>query len=379
MTPPRPDGDEPSSRLRGTGRGRAVALISTVAIAAIVLGLVLSHHATESPVTPVAPQKPAHVTGYLPSFAPGICPLTDTPAPSGLAPRRPALAVKIGNEPFGARPQSGLGEADIVYDTPAEGGVMRYVAVFQCQDANAIGPTRSVRYVDWHIIRQFVHPILAYANGIIPDVRVVQATKWISSADLLTNADLAAYRTTTRFPPDNLFTSTAKLYGMFPAVTTPPPPVFEYSPTLPSSAKKIASAEINFSYDTNALWSWNGSVWMHSYAGGSQATPDIDMLTNQQVSTDNVVIEIVRYHFGRWPESPGATGDVESQTLGSGPGYVLRNGTMTPVTWHRRLPINPDTFTGASGQNVKLTPGRTWVEMLLDTTAKIPGALTFTP
>ena len=42
--------------------------------------------------------------------------------------------VKIGNETE-ARPQSGLNEADIVYDTPAEGFVMRYAAVYQCNNA----------------------------------------------------------------------------------------------------------------------------------------------------------------------------------------------------------------------------------------------------
>ena len=377
-----PDGaDTPVSG--GFDKKRIVALAATVAVIAAVIGIVLSSGSTNPNGTSKDNSgnttNPPHVAGYFASFAKNICPLTDTPAPGGLAPSRPALAVKIGNEPQGARPQSGLNAADIVYDTPAEGGVMRYVAVYQCNNATAIGPTRSVRYVDWHIIRQFVRPILGYANGIIPDVNVVDASKWISSADLLTNAATATYRTIDRHPPDNLFTSTAKLYGLFPTATTPPPPVFRYSTTTPAGAKPVSHAQINFSYDTNVVWTWSGSDWTHGYANGSSIVPDLDNLSNTQVTTDNVVIETVKYHFGRWPESPGSTGDVESQTLGSGPGYILRNGTVTSVTWHRHSLINPDTFTNASGQPVALAPGRTWVEMLLNTTAKIPGALTFTP
>ena len=81
------------------------------------------------------------------------CPLTDAPAPGvKTIPDRPALLVKIGNEPDGARPQSGLNEADIVFDTPAEGFIMRYVAVYQCKNAPIIGPTRSVRWVDWNMV-----------------------------------------------------------------------------------------------------------------------------------------------------------------------------------------------------------------------------------
>ncbi|HVB00339.1 MAG TPA: DUF3048 domain-containing protein [Acidimicrobiales bacterium] len=364
----------------GFNKRRIIAVASIVVVIAAVLGIVLSKSSTKNTPTstPASTTTPSHVSGSFASFAKNICPLTDTPAPGGIAPARPALAVKIGNEPQGARPQSGLNAADIVYDTPAEGGVMRYVAVYQCDNATAIGPTRSVRYVDWHIIRQFVHPILAYANGIIPDVNVVDASKWISSADLLTNAAKATYRTTDRQPPDNLYTSTAQLYSLFPAATTPPPPVFRYSTTTPAGAKPISHVEINFSYNTDVVWTWTSTDWTHSYANGSSLSPDIDNLSNTQVTTDNVVIEIVKYHFGRWPESPGATGDVESQTLGSGPGYILRDGTMIRVTWHRHSLINPDTFTNAAGQPVALAPGRTWVEMLLNSTAKNSGALTFT-
>ncbi|MGH9304731.1 MAG: DUF3048 domain-containing protein, partial [Acidimicrobiales bacterium] len=88
---------------------------------------------------------PTHNRGrrHHPVVVAKLCPLTGLAPASGTVPDRPALAVKIGNEPEGARPQSGLNEADIVYDTPAEGFVMRYMAVYQCNDARAIGPVRS--------------------------------------------------------------------------------------------------------------------------------------------------------------------------------------------------------------------------------------------
>ena len=257
---------------------------------------------------------------------------------------------------------------------------MRYVAVFQCQDASSVGPVRSVRYVDWHIIRQFIDPILAYANGIIPDVDAVQKSPWLDSADLLTNAASESERISTRVPPDNLYTSTKQLYQLFASTTTPPPPVFQYDTSVPVGSKPVQSAEINFSAGTDVLWKWTGSDWAHYYtAGPGNDTPDIDALTNQQVTTDNIVIEIVHYRYGPYPESPGSTGDVESKTIGSGPGYVLRNGTMTPVTWHRQSLVAPDKFTNANGKPVELTPGRTWVELVLNTTAKVPGTITFNP
>jgi hypothetical protein len=101
-------------------------------------------------------------------------------------------------------------------------------------------------------------------------------------------------------------------------------------------------------------------------------------LTNSPVTTSNIVIEIVKYKLGPYAESTGGSGDVESQTIGSGPGYILRNGKEIAVTWHRKDLSSGSTFTTANGAKVSLAPGRTWVEMLLNTTAAEKGALTFT-
>ena len=57
----------------------------------------------------------------------------------------PRLVVKIDNYPA-ARPQTGLNDADIVFEEPVEGGITRFAAVFQCQSPPLIGPIRSARW-----------------------------------------------------------------------------------------------------------------------------------------------------------------------------------------------------------------------------------------
>ncbi len=308
---------------------------------------------TVAPTTTTTPPPKLRLSG-------GLCPLTGLPA-AGAVPRRPALLVKVGNEPFGARPQSGLNEADIVFDTPAEGFIMRYIAVFQCHNAASIGPTRSVRWVDWHLARQFIRPILAFAGGIDPNVNQVAAFNWLASANLLEGGQAAGVRTTNRVPPDNLYTSTAALYGLFPKRTGRPPPVFQYSRALPRGGQPTASLAINFSYDTDVVWKWDATskMWDHTYSGA----PDIDALTNRPVSTKNIVVLFVTYQFGPYIESRGGSGDFESQTLGRGVGYVLRDGVAIKVTWTRKYLIDPFSFTRSSG-TVTLAPGRTWVELV---------------
>ena len=302
------------------------------------------------------------------------CPLTDVSAPGLVVPQRPALLVKIGNEPGPSRPQSGLNEADVVFDTPAEGFIMRYIAVFQCENATMIGPLRSVRWVDYHLSPQFAQSILAFAGGIDPNVFAAASTPGLTAANLLGGQAAAAYRTTNRYPPDNFYTSTAALYGLFPQLSRTPNPIFQFTGSLPD-AKPVTSVELNFSAGTDVIWNWQPAThaWIHTY---SSAT-DIDALTLQPVTTTNIVIEIVPYTYGPYIESTGGTGDIQSQTTGTGLGYLLRGGGYIPIVWRRPKVGDTTTFTTASGQPVGLAPGRTWVEIMTDTQAA--SGIHFTP
>jgi hypothetical protein len=302
------------------------------------------------------------------------CPLTDVSAPFLVVPQRPALLVKIGNEPGPSRPQSGLNEADVIFDTPAEGFIMRYAAVFQCENAAMIGPLRSVRWVDYHLSPQFAQAILAFAGGIDPNVFAAASTSGLSAANLLNGQSAAAYRTTNRYPPDNFYTSTPALYGLFPKLSRAPNPIFQFTGSLPD-AKPLTSVELDFSSGTDVIWDWQPDThaWVHTYSG----VTDIDALTLQPVTTTNIVIEIVPYTIGPYIESTGGTGDIQSQTTGTGLGYLLRGGGYIPIVWRRPKVGDATTFTTASGQPVGLAPGRTWVEIMTDTQAA--NGIHFTP
>ncbi|HEV8066064.1 MAG TPA: DUF3048 domain-containing protein, partial [Acidimicrobiales bacterium] len=167
-----------------------------------------------------------------------LCPLTGKRAPGGKVPDRPALAAKVGNDPD-SRPQTGLLDADIVYEEMAEGGVTRYMAIFQCTEPRAIGPMRSVRWDDWHLLRSYGSPILSFSGGIQQWDNAVAAIStndggshpWLFDGNGSEGATQSAfYRTTTGQPPYNYFLSAAEIWRMDPD-HTPPPPQFVYSPS----------------------------------------------------------------------------------------------------------------------------------------------------
>ena len=74
---------------------------------------------------------------------PPVFPLTGLPAGTSPNLNRPALVVKIENVPE-ARPQSGLIEADVVYEEIVEAGLSRFIVVYQSKDADPVGPVRSI-------------------------------------------------------------------------------------------------------------------------------------------------------------------------------------------------------------------------------------------
>jgi len=344
---------------------------SLVAVAALVATVVATTSARPaSDRRPGATTLPAHPKAVSSASVvvhhrrAAVCPLTGTPAPGGVVPKRPALGVKIGNDP-GSRPQSGLLDADIVYDEMAEGGITRYLAIFQCHEAPVLGPTRSVRWDDWHVLASYGHPILAFSGGIEQWDEAVASQTWLFDANGSVMPTAAAYyRTSTRVPPWNYYTSSRALWALDRS-HQPPPAQFVYSVLPPAGAVRAASVTIaNFDTTgaglTDLTWTWSPTlkVWLRSYGGAR----DVEA-SGEQLRAANVVVEIVTARPGPYAESSDVP-DTESITEGSGVAYVLRNGLVERGTWScpRYGDLTALRFPG--GRTMTLNPGSTWVELV---------------
>jgi hypothetical protein len=295
-----------------------------------------------------------HVTSHL-------CPLTGVTASHGLVPQRPALAVKIGNDPL-SRPQSGLPDADIVYEEMAEGGITRYMAIFQCTEPAMIGPIRSVRWDDWHVLQSFGHPILSFSGGIDQWDQAVASLGWLFDANGSEGVTQSAYfRTDNRQPPWNYYSTGHDLLALDPENHTPPPPQFTYSPAAPPAAVGATGATIvGFASGSSVEWRWSSRLqtWLRFYDG----VPDVDA-SGPQLRATNVVIEEVATQRGPYAES-GTVPDVESLTQGSGPAFILRNGKVEKGTWSCAAYGDITQYRFSNGKAMTLSPGRTWVEVV---------------
>ena len=126
-------------------------IIAVVAAAVLVLGAGIALAATSGGAKNKNKAGAAAPNIFAPTTTAAtgpLCPLTGLAPSGGAVPQRPALAVKVDNYPD-ARPQSGIDQADIVFDEPVEGGITRFAAVFQCQSPSLIGPIPSILPAPW--------------------------------------------------------------------------------------------------------------------------------------------------------------------------------------------------------------------------------------
>ncbi len=345
----------PRQRVASGASAGVVILLVLVLIATLVFGA----SATPRKHHPKHPGTTTTSTLPHPKLARHLCPLTGQRARKGKVPRRPAIGIKIGNDPA-ARPQTGLLDADIVYEEMAEGGITRYLAVFQCHDAPVLGPVRSVRWDDWHVLASYGHPILAYSGGITAWEQIAAGIKWLYNADgsFYPMANVY-YRTSDRSPPENYYTSTKALWALDPSNHTPPQPQFRYRPR-PSTAAQPASGVtiVGYSEGQNVSWTWNAKAKAWERYQGGQADDDS---SGTQLHATNVVIQIVRIYPEPYAESGSVLG-VESFTKGTGVAYVLRNGKVEKGIWTTPAYGDVMQLHFANGNIMALDPGNTWVE-----------------
>lgn len=313
------------------------------------------------PSTPVSSAPTVSASSASPSPmssapAPIVFPLTGLPAATKAAAQQPSLAVKIDNV-AGAWPQAGVNQADIVVDTPVEGGLTRLFAVFQSQQVPLVGPIRSARPVDGDLLRLLGGGYFAYSGANAGEIGPVKAN---STAVMMSfDADNSLFmKRSDHASPHNIFNSTARLYAygeQIKAGLAPPHPMFTYGGPAPSGAP-VTTAAIRFP-SASAAWHWDGRQYLRDQDGHADV-----LMGGDRVSADNVVIMSVGLRDSGVRDSLGHVEPWPS-IIGSGSCWVLRNGVMVQGTWKRAGLTTPMTLTDAAGHVIALTPGRTWVEL----------------
>ena len=318
---------------------------------------------TEKPTTTTAPAPTTEAVTTTTIPGPTY-PLTGLPATDPVAAARPAMVVKIDNHPD-ARPQSGLNEADIVFEENVE-HLTRFAAVFQSTVADPVGPIRSGRTQDVALLGSFDSPMFVWSGG---NRRVTDAILDSDLHEFSENSGLL-FRVKNRQRPHNLYGNVSDIYARGTPLYAPaPPPQFVYR-AAGEAATGDDVAAVKLSMDgADVLWQWDpGSKRFLRFTDDEVHE---DALTDTQVSTENVVVLFVDY-----VPSPADRQSPEAQTIGTGEAWVYSDGKVVTGTWSRNDRRQPFTLTAADGTTMKLTPGRTFVELSRsEKAATVPGGV----
>ena len=270
-------------------------------------------------------------------------------------PSRPALAVKIDNVPA-AWPQAGINQADMVYVELVEGGLTRLAAVFHGQGAEVVGPVRSMRTSDFHLLAQFNSPLFAnsggnrYTQGALRDSTLV---------DISINAAFDVYyREGGRRAPHNLFTNAYNLWavrGLLEKTAGSPSPFFRFreagDPMHPG-AQPARRIDVRYG-TTSAAYDWNGTSWDRSQDG----VPTVDT-DGVRASPTTVVVQFTDYGV-----SPADPASPEAITVGNGPAWIFTDGHYIAARWRRNDLTAQTEYVDSDGNPIPILPGRVWIEL----------------
>jgi hypothetical protein len=298
---------------------------------------------TEAPTTP-APSTPA-------SAPPAVSPLTGLPGAAGAV-----LAVKIDNIVY-ARPQTGVNFADVVYAIEVEGGLSRFLTVFDTDHlppGGVIGPVRSARESDLPILQQYGKVDFAYSGALSKFLPLLASANVFNASP---NQDGGAYfRNTARIAPYNEMMRPAKILADFPNSAPAKDIGFRFGAApaggVPTSSYKAVMPAASFTF------TWNAGQGGYLVAMDGKAAQTTDA---GQMGAPTIVIQKVAE-----TTSPHGFMDVPHQlspfapTIGSGQAIVLRDGNAYTGTWSRPDAAGGTTYSFA-GQPMLFHPGQVWV------------------
>jgi hypothetical protein len=287
-------------------------------------------------------------------------PLTGLPITDPALAARPAVVVKVSNDP-GARPQSGLDSADIVFEAWGAGPT-RFATVFQSKDAPEVGPIRSARTQDVDLVGSFNGAVFACSGG---NARSVAA---IRGSDLLVLTESEGpgwFLKKGRRRPHATFNDTASLRSNAAPDRPGPAEQFKYrAPGAASTGTPSAGFKLHIQ-QVRAEWNFNPESKF--YERSQDGEPHV-LADGTRVAFNNVIVLWIEYgHSEADARAP------DGGTIGTGSAVVFSDGKMMQATWARTDRLQPLQLTDAQGAPILLTPGTTWFEMANTGLGTFPG------
>jgi hypothetical protein len=241
----------------------------------------------------------------------------------------------------------------------AEGGITRFLALFQEAQPNYIGPVRSARpyYVEW---AKTFDAGYGHVGG-SPDALALIKTLGVKDLDQFSNGD-SYYRITTREAPHNVYTDFTKLDALNKSkgyttskftswdrkqdvAQTPTAAIIDLSVSGPAYSPR-------FTYDAAT------NSYLRLQEGEPHYVIAKDQTTKKQINPKTVIVLVTNYGL----DNDGYHSSYK--TTGTGNMYVFQDGIVSVGKWSRAGTTTQYVFTDKNGLPMKLNRGQTWITLV---------------
>ncbi|NIK11699.1 DUF3048 domain-containing protein [Alkalibacillus almallahensis] len=271
---------------------------------------------------------------------------------------RRALAVMVNNHPS-ARPQTGLTDADVVYEFLAEGWITRLVALYHSEIPEQVGPVRSARsyYIETAKAHDALYVYHGAANFIEEDLR----NGWVDNLNGAYHDDDKHLfrRSSDRRAPHNSYVFLNNAYEVASnkgIETEMDHEGFNFRSVNNEEPVEGEIAEsVSISYSSNRSVSYQYDEIEGGYVRSSDGQQNSDLVTGDPVVLENVLI----YETGHEVIDDAGRRDIDIQS--GGQGYALQEGKLKEIQWET---VNGVMTPMVDGEPLELLPGQTWVNVV---------------
>lgn len=259
------------------------------------------------------------------------------------------------------RPQTGMQQADMIYEYISEFGIPRLTAIYWHPPSSLIGPVRSCRLITVQLEQMYRGMI--YCSG-ANDYVLGQVWKWPNVVYDYAYMYSWMYRASDRYAPHNVIAHGDQIAAHtggsnLPALNYDIAPAHPDQPlpgAVPGTSVSIPQHAAVWRYDANS----------REYLKWQDGVPFTNVGTGQ-VHAKNLIIEHVTSYIDYNPANTGVhhTYNTEYYEMaGEGTADIYSDGGMIHTTWkhpNRDLPV---VYYDPSGNPIDLNTGLTWVHVI---------------
>ena len=271
----------------------------------------------------------------------------------------PILAVKI-DDTAQAHPQAGLEDADIVYIEQVEGGLTRLAAIFSSKIPAVIGPVRSARISDLEILEQYGRVAFAYSGAQSKLLPVIAAAN-LENLGAQRQSPIIYATDPLRRQPFAMMLQAQKLMANVAKAELPvaiSKPIGWSFGEKPETGTAISSVKVSWPANSYAAtWSAQEKRWLLSYKGAANVAA-----SGVHLGPTTFVIQIISITDSIYRDKVGGVTPY-SETVGTGKGYVLRDGLAIAANWSRPSGEQGTTWKTEAGDEIEFAAGQVWIAL----------------